>query len=122
MKFKANPIKGKGRGRRIGFPTINLKIPENFPLEEGIYACLVTLDGKEFRGALHFGPIPAFGEKDKSLEVFLLDVRDPNLLLEDEVAIDIKDKIRDILNFDNTEDLANQIDDDVKRIRLLLNS
>jgi len=46
MKFKSRHIKGKGRGKKMGFPTINLKIPSNFKLEDGIYAAKVFIEDK----------------------------------------------------------------------------
>lgn len=45
--FTANVIKGKGRGKELGFPTINLAVPENFNLKPGIYACWVKLDNDQ---------------------------------------------------------------------------
>ena len=37
MKFETVHITGKGRGKPMGFPTINLKIPELFKLKIGVY-------------------------------------------------------------------------------------
>lgn len=122
MRFKSQPIKGRGRGKRIGVPTINLEIPDNFPLEEGIYAAIVWMNEKEFMGALHFGPIPVFNEVAQSLEINLLDVSDQNLLVPNEVSVEVKQKIRDIRNFDNTQDLVRQIENDIKKIRQILSS
>ncbi len=45
--FQARVIRGAGRGKSLGTPTLNLDrrdVPED--LEEGIHACLVKLHGK----------------------------------------------------------------------------
>ena len=74
MIFESTHIKGKGRGKPMGFPTINLEIPENFKLKNGIYAAKVTIENKTFVAALHYGPVPTFGDLQKSLEVYLIGV------------------------------------------------
>ena len=64
MQFESTHIKGKGRGKPMGFPTINLKIPENFELKDGIYAAKVVIENITFVGALHYGPVPTFSEQE----------------------------------------------------------
>jgi len=80
MKFESIHIKGKGRGKPMGFPTINLKIPNNFKLKDGIYTAKVTIDSKVFISALHYGPVPTFNEQKKSLEVYLIEVTNDDLI------------------------------------------
>ena len=46
MQFESTHISGKGRGKPMGFPTINLKIPENFKLKNGVYAVKVSIEKK----------------------------------------------------------------------------
>ena len=80
MKFESTHIKGKGRGKPMGFPTINLKIPDGFELKDGIYAAKVNIEKKVFKGALHYGPVPTFSEEEKSLEVYLIEVTNEDLI------------------------------------------
>ena len=49
----------------MGFPTINLAIPKGFSVENGVYAVKVRLGAELYNGALHYGPIPVFGENKK---------------------------------------------------------
>lgn len=129
MKFKSTQIKGKGRGKLLGFPTINLRIPPNFSLNEGIYASKVKIEHKNYSGALHYGPIPVFSDPKKSLEVFLIDVkslpesspRHPGELVTpgSVVSIETLKKIRDIRNFESPNDLLNQIAKDIEEIKKL---
>ncbi len=124
MVFQSKQIKGNGRGRGIGFPTINLVIPHDFSLDEGIYAVWVIIDNITFKGALHYGPVPTFGEKSPQLEVHLVDVGESDIFLDTDtnIEIDVVDKLRDIKNFINTEDLIYQIDKDVEKVRNMLKS
>jgi len=110
-------IKGKGRGKKLGFPTINLEIPKDLILAAGVYGVWVKINKQKYLGALHFGPIPTFSEKEKNLEVFLIDVKiKPTNKFNHLIIIEILKKIRDIKNFSSIEKLKNQINQDVKKI------
>ncbi|MFA7191985.1 MAG: riboflavin kinase [Candidatus Paceibacterota bacterium] len=122
MVFQSRHIKGIGRGKNLGFPTINLTIPEEIMLEEGIYAAWVDIGGRAYKGALHFGPVPTFGEKESQLEVYLIDVTDDNFPNTDglDIEVDIVEYIRDIQMFDETVDLVEQIARDVEKVNRIL--
>ncbi|MEK7119861.1 MAG: riboflavin kinase [Patescibacteria group bacterium] len=122
MHIVSRQVKGKGRGKVIGFPTINLDIPSGLSLEDGIYAAWVTIGDRRYKGALHFGPIPTFDETTKSLEVFLLDATEEELIgMENEaIKIDTVKKIRDIIKFDTTGELTKQIREDILVIDAIL--
>lgn len=122
MLYQTKQIKGVGRGRKIGFPTVNLIIPEEFHFDDGVYATWVVIEEQTFKGALHYGPIPTFDMKDRSLEVHLIDVTDGNVPVTygKDIEIDIVEKIRDVKNFENALELATQISDDVQKIKLIL--
>ena len=124
MKFESIHIKGKGRGKPMGFPTINLKIPNNFKLKDGIYTAKVTIDSKVFISALHYGPVPTFDENEKSLEVYLIEVTNNDLINQglenlDEkiIKVEIIKFLRDIIKFKLVEDLVKQIKEDVNLIK-----
>lgn len=122
MKFKSQHIKGKGRGKLLDFPTINLEIPLGFLLQEGIWAVLVEIKGRKYQGALHFGPVPTFGEQELSLEVFLIDTKDediPELENQDIIITTIK-RLRDIKKFNSEQELSQQISEDVLKVKKIL--
>lgn len=121
MKFSSTQIKGKGRGKPMGFPTINLKIPMNFKLKNGIYAAKVNINNTIFNGALHYGPVPTFNESEKSLEVFLLGTNNEELknLNVKIIKIEIVKYLRPIIKFDLKEELIEQIKEDVSNIQKL---
>ena len=115
MTYKEQVMQGKGRGKQIGFPTLNLSVPGNFPYEHGIYGGWATIRGKKFCGAFHFGPIPAFGERSVSLEVYLIDAeikKTPS-----ETTFELVKYIRKIKDFENGNELSKQIRTDVDDIK-----
>lgn len=114
MKFSSTQVKGKGRGKLLGFPTINLEIPKNFDLEEGIYAVNFFAGDKKFLGAMHYGPIPTFDEKDKTLEVFLIDTKDEDIPSFENFEIETLKYLRPVMNFETEKDLKKQIAEDVE--------
>lgn len=122
MKFESTHIKGKGRGKPMGFPTINLKIPDNFELKDGIYAAKVNINKKLFIGALHYGPVPTFNENEQSLEVFLLGSSNNELEnLEGKIIkVEIIKYLRQVIKFNSKEELIEQIKEDVKEIESLI--
>lgn len=122
MKFRSTQIKGKGRGKLLGFPTVNLEIPQGFDLDDGIYAVKVFLGGKEFIGAMHYGPIPVFKEDEKTLEVFLIDTADSDIPETSEFEIETLKYLRPVLNFETQEELAKQIGKDVEMTRQIIAS
>jgi len=122
MIFVSKQIKGKGRGAKIGFPTINLRIPDDFILDEGIYSSWVAIHNKTYKGALHYGPVPTFGEKEANLEVFLIDVAGsdfPDIDENTDIEVDIVSFVRDVTTFLNVEDLTRQTEKDGKHNRLI---
>lgn len=119
MNYQTKQIKGKGRGKLLlGYPTINLEIPERFDEPDGIYAGFVWIEKKRYKGAFHYGPIPTFNEDDKSLEVFLIDVKEKGIpfLTNSIIEIQLIEKIRDIIKFNNLKDLSRQIKADVQEV------
>jgi riboflavin kinase / FMN adenylyltransferase len=113
-EYKARVVPGAGRGKKIGFPTLNLEIPEDFDYDHGIYEGWVVMGDKRHKGAFHYGPIPSFDNKNTSLEVFVLDIdlkESPEF-----VVFSLVKFIRKIRKFASTEELAQQIKEDIKKI------
>jgi len=118
MIFKAQVIKGSGRGKSLDVPTLNLDrsaVPKN--VTEGIYACYVRIGTKIYTGALHYGPRPVFDDSP-SCEVHLLDAsmkKAPH-----ELTIELVHRIRDIQDFPTVEALMREIEEDITAARGIL--
>ncbi len=122
MKFKTITILGKGRGKDLGFPTINMEIlPELvLGLQEGIYAARVTVQDETYGGALFYGPIPVFGEKEKSLEVYLIDTPYIYVGPGTDIEVELLKYIRPVQNFSGVDLMQLQMEKDVTQIRHIL--
>ncbi len=118
VRFEAKCVRGKGRGKQLGFPTINLRVPDGLPLDYGIYACWVEAGGRRYPAALHYGPVPVFGQAEASLEVHLLDttVDHPP----DAVRVGVVRWIRPVQDFPSPEALRKQMEQDVQACRQAL--
>lgn len=110
-------VSGRGRGRTLGYPTVNLT-PENELLPAiGIYAVESVCDGRTFLGAASLGFNPTFGGDQFSFEVHLLNfegrVRDTR------IRVRFHKWLRDEMKFDSPQDLIDQIGADVVHVREL---
>lgn len=71
--FEGEVVDGDKRGRTIGFPTANIRLPEQVRLAQGVYAVFVDLDGRRHLGAASWGRRPTFDNGAPVFETFLLD-------------------------------------------------
>jgi riboflavin kinase/FMN adenylyltransferase len=122
MIFKTAIIKGHGRGRGLGFPTINMFVSDTVPstLVPGVYAAKVKLQDEKYKGALYYGPVPVFGETDRVFEVYLLDIYDINVRDGEPIEFETVKFIRGVMDFSSPELLVLQIEKDVAQIRKVL--
>ena len=122
MLFHSRQIKGEGRGHSVGFPTINLAIPHNLVLDDGIYAVWAVVRNVAYKGEFHNGSIPTFNIKEKTLEFHLINMTDDTVPdTEDiEMEIDVVERLRGVMKFDDAEELAIQISRDIADVNNIL--
>lgn len=110
IKIRAKVIKGAGRGRKLSFPTINFDPKAAKTLGEGVYVCRVFTP-KPYWGVLHFGSRPTFGEKEKSLEVYLFDFDKDQI--PKKLDIEVYSYIRKVVKFANLGQMVKKIEKDI---------
>ncbi len=66
-------IKGKKFGRKIGFPTANIKIFNQIKPSFGVYSVKIIFNKKTYKGIANFGVRPTFGNSRPILEVNFLE-------------------------------------------------
>jgi riboflavin kinase/FMN adenylyltransferase len=100
-------VKGRGRGRRLGFPTINIEIEEGklLPLD-GVYAVQVDLEDRTHDGAMFCA--------HNSVEVHILDFAGEIYGLD--VTVRIAKRIRDVDKFKSDDLLREAIARDVMKV------
>ncbi|MEN3045628.1 MAG: riboflavin biosynthesis protein RibF [Candidatus Hydrothermales bacterium] len=105
-------IKGSGRGKKIGFPTINLKVSDlKVKPKEGVYIVECYKSNQKFQGLLYYGSRPTFNEKEKVFEVYLFDFKEE--LKIKNLKVEFYKFIRDDIKFENETELKKQIEKDV---------
>lgn len=109
---------GAGRGRGLGFPTINLELLPGQDVGHGIYAMRAILGGKRYPAAGYVGASPTFAGGRPMLEAYLLDFEGD--LYGKEVEIEFIRKLRDDAAFANPEALATQMAKDCAHAAKLL--
>ena len=108
-------VRGRGRGRTLGFPTANLDPHHETLPPEGVYAVRGELDGKHLKGVMHIGKRPTFGERDKRVEAHLFDWKRP--LYGRELEFFFVRKLRPTRHFKGPAELIRAIRSDERRAR-----
>lgn len=112
-------VDGDKRGREIGFPTANLRPPERKVVPgNGIYACFVTVGGGTHDAAVSVGVRPTFGGGELLIEAFILDFAGE--IYGEAMTVEFVDYTRPELAFDGVDELVEQMEDDVARVREIL--
>jgi riboflavin kinase/FMN adenylyltransferase len=112
-------VKGAQLGRTLGYPTANLKLPEEARLRLGIYAVwLIRADGSRHEAVASFGRRPTFDNGAPLLETFVFDFSDD--LYGEENAIEFVDWIRSEEKFADVADLILQMDKDSLNAKKIL--
>lgn len=105
-------IHGEKRGKKLGFPTANLKIePELVTPNDGVFAVQVKVEGQLEQGLLYIGHRPTFDGVERSFEVYILEFTGE--LYGKELEVYLLKKLREDLEFRDPSKLQRQIDHDV---------
>ena len=110
---------GDRRGRKLGFPTANVRIGAEVELDDGVYGGIVELpDGSRHRAAISVGRRPQYYQSgERLLEAHLLDF--DGELYGDKIRVEIGTLVRLQKVFATEQELVVQIANDVKSIRAL---
>ena len=112
--FKGKVVRGKGIGKRLGFPTANLEIDgRKFLPGEGVYAAWTTINNSQNKVAsvMNLGSQPTINPLlPSAVEVHLIDKEIDlyGLVL----SVEPVRKLRSQIRFENIEQLSNQITKD----------
>ena len=102
---------GAARGSTIGFPTANLDAIDTLVPAMGVYAGRTYVHGRSHWSAIHIGPNPTFGEDLPKVESHLLNFE--GSIYGETIEVDFISRLRDICQFDSTEQLVAQLNLDV---------
>jgi riboflavin kinase / FMN adenylyltransferase len=130
ISFTAHVIKGEGKGKELGIPTMNLNlndVPDD--LEEGVYAVYATIDDKKYNATMHYGPRPTLKFQpscevhviDKTFDVYVAH-HSPDTRIADEVHVTVGKKLRDVRDFGTQEELKKQLMRDREKANSILHN
>ncbi len=113
---------GRRVGRTIGFPTANV-LPEEYLVlpREGVYITKTLINGKMYNSITNIGKNPTFKDVDKlTVETHILDfTRD---IYGKKIEVFFISKMRKEKKFESKEELAEQINTDIKEARIFFKS
>jgi riboflavin kinase/FMN adenylyltransferase len=118
--FSGRVVSGEGRGRLLGFPTLNLELASRRKLlpPHGVYA--VRAEGRDasFGGMMNLGPRPTFGDESIMLEVHLFDAAGD--WYGKSVRVEFISRLRDTMKFSGPAELVAQLERDAEDARAAL--
>ncbi len=118
--LKGQVTHGFGRGKKLGFPTANLIVPNTRLIPaSGVYGGRATIAGETFLAAIFIGTSMTFGDFTPSVEVYILDWSGADLYGR-VLQVEFVHRLRSITKFETGQELAGQIGRDVERIKQLV--
>ncbi|MBO4575297.1 MAG: bifunctional riboflavin kinase/FAD synthetase [Bacteroidales bacterium] len=120
--YTGKVVHGQAVGHKIGYPTANLEVAEEFKLIEkpGVYATIASIDGKDYQAMTYIGNRPTMQDnRPQSIETHIIGYDKD--IYDKEISIRFVDFVRGDKKFDNFEALKHQIDIDEQTITNILN-
>lgn len=115
---KAVVAHGDKRGRELGYPTANLRLPQEISLAFGVYAVRAITASGIYDGVASYGRRPTFDNGAPLLEVHLFNFSGD--LYGQEIGVEFHAFLRPELKFDGIEALIRQMDADSRAARAIL--
>ncbi|NQW27942.1 MAG: bifunctional riboflavin kinase/FAD synthetase [Flammeovirgaceae bacterium] len=112
--------KGAQIGRKLGFPTANIFIPEIYKLipADGVYAVFVSLELRHFEGMLNIGVRPTLNGNLRTIEVNIFDFNED--IYGNHLSIEFVGYIRHEIKFNHLNDLKIQLAIDKSEAKKIL--
>ncbi|GAB6098847.1 bifunctional riboflavin kinase/FAD synthetase [Halanaerocella petrolearia] len=113
-------VKGDQRGRKLGFPTANLKPVTDYVLPPcGVYACRVIYDKEIYFGVVSLGMRPTFNKDKLAIEAHLFDFSQN--IYGARLELEFIDWIRGEEEYNSSQELIAQIEQDIIEAKKILN-
>lgn len=109
MIIKGVVTKGEGKSRELGFPTVNIALKNS--VDSGVYS------GRVFIGSSKYNCVVFVRKTENILEAHIFDFN--NMIYDIEVTIEIGQKIREVMEFKNNDELIRQINLDINKVAAL---
>ncbi len=115
-------VHGAGAGKKLGYPTINLDVGDQLVPSEGVYAGWAEVTGLRRPAAISIGRRPTLNQANDDnapivIEAFVLD--ESGDWYAESARLELVERLRNQVRFENREALTEQISKDVERVRAL---
>ncbi|MDL2310099.1 riboflavin biosynthesis protein RibF [Parabacteroides sp. OttesenSCG-928-B22] len=120
-QIKGHIVGGHQVGRKLGFPTANIRVDEPFKVIPaiGVYAVSVTLQDHVYAGMLYIGRRPTLNNgEDVTLEVNIFDFNED--IYNNEIGVSFMHYVRGDIRFDSLEALKDQLEKDRQAVKALM--
>jgi riboflavin kinase/FMN adenylyltransferase len=118
--FEGEVVDGDKLGRKLGYPTANIRITneEKIHLGDGIYAVTVDMKGQSFKGMMSIGFRPTVDGKKRVFEVNIFEF--DKQIYGETLRVYVKKYLRPEKKFDSIDDLVQQISlDKIESLKIL---
>ena len=114
MFLSGTVVTGKGRGKKMGFPTANILL-EKLKIKpgNGVYLISSIYAGIKIYGMMNIGNNPTFDDKSPSIEVHFFDF--DQKIYDENIHMQIISRIRNEIKFSGSDELSNQLIEDKKK-------
>jgi len=114
--------RGDQIGRKIGYPTANIMIEENYKLipDDGIFSAKVNINGEVYKGMAYIGTRPTINGISRNIEVNIFDF-DTEVYGQD-VSMQFFNFVRGDIKFESLDELIVQLGKDKDDVLALLAS
>lgn len=110
--IKGEVVSGLGRGKKLGFPTLNLRADSYFIPADGVYYTNVIIDGNFYKGITSVGANITYDEFDFKIETNVLDFS--KSIYGERIELIFIEKMRDNIKFPSQDRLIDQLKVDKK--------
>lgn len=119
FELRGAVVAGDRRGRSIGFPTANVRLPAGMAIPaRGVYAARARVGARLHPAVVNVGVRPTFDGGDELIEAHLLDFEDE--LYGRSIGILFERRLRPEQKFAGVDELVAQIERDVRAAREVL--
>jgi riboflavin kinase/FMN adenylyltransferase len=113
-EIEGRVVRGRARGRTLGFPTANIRTPNEI-LPRGIFIARLVRGGRSLPALAYIGSRPTFRERETVVEVHLLDFAGD--LYRRAVRVQFLKKLRDDRTFPDAAALVRRMNKDAAAAR-----
>ena len=114
MFLSGTVVAGKGRGKKMGFPTANILLNQlKIKPGNGVYLISYVYEAIKIYGMMNIGNNPTFDDKTPSIEVHFFDF--DQKIYDENIHIQIITRIRNEIKFSGSDELSNQLIEDKKK-------